>query len=420
MAKVLFTTLGSLGDLHPPMGVALEMQRRGHDVTLAVSEYYRNYVETAGLKFHPVRPNIEPHNKIILRSVLEPIQGARVLHEDYIFPSMPAYYEDLYPLVKNSDLFVSSILGYAAPLLAKTTGTPWVNTLLSPMALWSAYEPPVLPPIRGLRFLWHKTPRLNRFILNSIFKSFDSIAEPIHLLREQVGLPRINLYTEGQHSKPLTLCLWSQLFGSPQPDWPSCAKALGFVFYDPKQNLPLSEELEHFLQEGEPPLVFTLGSTMVEDALGHIELFIEAAKRSHHRAVITVGKTFLPKFRPLSHSKLLFVDYAPYEKLFPRASLIIHQGGVGTTAQALKSGIPMIITPSVMDQIDNAVRVRQMGAGSYLLDTELSVETLVHQIQTSLKAVSLQQHCRTLGAKITQENGVLRAAEALEGLLSSR
>lgn len=417
MAKILFTTIGSLGDLHPPMGLAKEMQRRGHTVTLAVSEYYRDYIESAGLQFKAVRPNIEPHNKLILRAVLEPIHGSRILHEDYIFPSMAQYYDDLYPLVKESDLFVSSILGYAAPLLAKTTGTPWVNALLSPMALWSAYEPPILPPIRWFRFLWGKTPKLNRFILNSIFRSFDSMGESMQLLREKVGLPRVNLYTEGQQSQPLLLCLWSSLFGARQPDWPSSALATGFVFYDPKAHLPLSQEIEHFLSQGEPPLVFTLGSTMVEDALAHIELFAEAAKKSHQRAIITVGKSHIQKFHPKNTSKILFIDYAPYEKLFPRASLIIHQGGVGTSAQALKSGRPMIVTPTVMDQIDNAFRIKQMGAGTFILHHQLNVERLVEEIKKLQKRTSTIENCKFIKSEIDRETGVERAADALEQLL---
>lgn len=396
------------------MGLAKEMQRRGHDVTMAVSEYYRGYVESAGLKFKAVRPNIEPHNKLILRAVLEPIHGSRILHEDYIFPNMAQYYEDLYPLVKESDLFVSSILGYAAPLLAKTTGTPWVNALLSPMALWSAYEPPVLPPIRWFRFLWNKTPKLNRFIINSIFRSFDSMGESMQLLRAKVGLPKVNLYTEGQTSSPLLLCLWSPLFGARQLDWPKSALATGFVFYDPKENDPLSAEIESFLATGPAPIVFTLGSTMVEDAMAHIELFIEVAKRGHQRAIITVGKTHLEKFRGKNNQKLLFVDYAPYEKLFPRASLIVHQGGVGTTAQALRSGRPMIVTPSVMDQIDNAVRVKRMGAGTFLLHHQLNAERLIEEISMLLKKTSVHEKCREIGNEISMENGVLRAAEALE------
>jgi rhamnosyltransferase subunit B len=417
MAKLLFTTIGSLGDLHPPMGLAAEMQKRGHQVTLAASEYYRSYIETAGLTFKAVRPNIEPHNKMILRAVLEPIHGSRVLHENYIFPSMPQYYEDLFPLVKNSDLFVSSILGYVAPLMSHTTGTPWVNALLSPMALWSAYEPPVLPPIRWFRYLWHKTPGLNRWLLDSIFKSFSSMAEPMQLLRERVGLPRLNLYREGQHSHPLLLCLWSPLFGAPQLDWPNSAQTSGFVFYDPKEKEPLSQALEAFLTEGSEPLVFTLGSTMVEDSLSLIELMIEAAKITRERAIITVGKTHLERFQPRSHKRLLFVDYAPYEKLFPRAKVLIHQGGVGTTGQALRSGKPMLVLPSVMDQIDNAERVKRMGAGHYIFPSQLSAERLAEKILKISQDEKLTTVARQLGNKIGQENGVVCAADALEKMI---
>ncbi len=417
MAKILFTTLGSLGDLHPPMGLAKEMQRRGHSVTLAVSEYYRDYIEGAGLSFKPVRPNIEPKNKDILRAVLEPIHGSRVLHESFIFPSMEDYYADLYPLVKDSDLFVSSILGYVAPLLAKTTGTPWVNALLSPMVLWSAYEPPVLPPIAWFRFLWGKTPKLNKFILDTIFKSFGMMSEPLQLLRDSVGLPRVNIYKEGQYSVPLLLCLWSPLFGSPQLDWPPSATATGFIFYDPKQEFKLSNELQNYLDNGSAPLIFTLGSTMVEDAVAQIELFIEVAQRSKERAIITVGKNHLEKYQKGNSEKLLFIDYAPYEKLFPGGKLIIHQGGVGTTGQALQSGRPMLITPSCMDQIDNAVRIKKMGAGTFLMSHKLSSETLLGEIKLLINSETQNKRSKLLGAQIQQENGIARAANEIEKLL---
>ena len=49
--------------------------------------------------------------------------------------------------------------------------------------------------------------------------------------------------------------------------------------------------------------------------------------------------------------------------MFPHAAAIVHQGGAGTTAEALRSGRPMLVLPFSHDQFDNAARVRRIGSG---------------------------------------------------------
>ena len=124
------------------------------------------------------------------------------------------------------------------------------------------------------------------------------------------------------------------------------------------RDLPL--EVERFLQQGPPPLVFTLGSAAVLDAGDFYRQDALAAGLLGQRAVLLVGTD--PRNVPLEVPENVCVaNYAPYSKIFPRASVIIHQGGVGTTAQALISGKPMLVMPYSHDQPDNARRVRRLG-----------------------------------------------------------
>ena len=135
----------------------------------------------------------------------------------------------------------------------------------------------------------------------------------------------------------------------------------GYVFYDQDEaQSGLPAELEAFLQAGEAPIVFTLGSSAVHDPRGFFEQSAEAARMLNRRAVFLIGQNPPPS---AMSSDSIAVPYAPFSELFPRAAVVVHQGGSGTTAQALRAGHPTLIMPCGFDQPDNAARVKRIGAG---------------------------------------------------------
>src|SRR5262249_24861349 len=137
----------------------------------------------------------------------------------------------------------------------------------------------------------------------------------------------------GRNSPRLVLALFSPEFASAQPDWPANTQVTGFPFYD-ERDANLDEDLTRLLNEGEPPLVFTLGSSAVWDAGRFYVESAAAAQRLGWPAVLLVGNNHgnqLPKPLP---AKIVVASYGPYAQIFPRASLIVHHGGIGTTAQA--------------------------------------------------------------------------------------
>ena len=103
-------------------------------------------------------------------------------------------------------------------------------------------------------------------------------AEPVERLRQEFGLSDLgHPIFEGQHSPTLVLALFSSLFGAPQPDWPPQTRVTGFAFYDePHAEVP--RELARFLDEGPPPIVFTLGTSAVWVARDFYRESIAAAK----------------------------------------------------------------------------------------------------------------------------------------------
>ena len=58
--RIVLTTFGTLGDVHPLIAVALEMRRRGHAPVLAVPEIFRAKIEPLGLTFAKVGPRSIP------------------------------------------------------------------------------------------------------------------------------------------------------------------------------------------------------------------------------------------------------------------------------------------------------------------------------------------------------------------------
>jgi rhamnosyltransferase subunit B len=214
--------------------------------------------------------------------------------------------------------------------------------------------------------------------------------------------------------------MFSPLLGEPQPDWPSATKTTGFVFYDGDAgHRDLPPPVEQFLQQGPPPLVFTLGSAAVLDAGDFYQQSALAAGLLGQRAVLLVGSD--PRNTPREvPQNVCIANYAPYSRLFPRASVIIHQGGVGTTAQALNSGKPMLVMPYSHDQPDNARRVRRLGVARVIRRSRYTAELAARKITLLLENTRMRQRAARIGEQLHREDGLKAACDALETLGKNR
>src|SRR5262245_15676155 len=95
--RIVLTTWGSLGDLHPYLALASELQRRGHRPIVASLAGYRENVEAAGVEFRPVRPDVspdDPHVREVVRKIMDARRGPEYLFNDVLGPAMRETYED--------------------------------------------------------------------------------------------------------------------------------------------------------------------------------------------------------------------------------------------------------------------------------------------------------------------------------------
>ena len=260
----------------------------------------------------------------------------------------------------------------------------------------SRYDPPVLPPAEIFSRLHAAGPAVWGPLIALGKFGARRWATPYAQFRADLGLAASrNPMFEGGASPHGTLALFSALLGKQQRDWPANTVQAGFVFYDGEDD-SLSPELEAFLRAGDPPIVFTLGTA----------------------AVLLVGTDAANRPTELPDGVAAF-DYAPFSQLLPRAAAVVHQGGVGTTAQAMRSGRPMLVMPYGVDQPDNAERVRRLGIARVVSRKAYSAERAARELEMLLGTASYSERAQSVGERLRAENGAVVACDVLEGLLTS-
>ncbi len=420
--RIVLTTFGSLGDLHPYIAVAVGLRARGHEVIIATTRHYRQRIEARGIGFHAVRPEGPDldDDRDTVRRIMDRRAGAEYLIRQILMPAVQESYEDLLAAAHGADLIVSHVLTYAARLVAEKKGIPWACGFLQPLGFFSAYDPPVLPQIPLLSKLRLLGPAFHRPLFRLAKRSCRSWAGPWHRLRAAIKLPPTseNPLFEGLYSPSLVLAMFSQHFAAKQPDWPPQTVVSGFPFSDEGDLSRMSPELVRFLDGGPPPIVFTLGSSAIADPGPFFEHSAAAAKLLSQRAVLIVGNNAGdgPASLPVG---VVACMRAPFAELFPRAAAIVHAGGIGTTGLAMRSGRPMLVMPCAHDQFDNAARVTRLGIARTISRRRYSPTRVAAELRRLLDDPEYSQRASVIAEKIRQEDGVRSACDALEELLGA-
>jgi UDP:flavonoid glycosyltransferase YjiC (YdhE family) len=176
-----------------------------------------------------------------------------------------------------------------------------------------------------------------------------------------------------------------------------------------------STGLARFLEDGQSPVLFTLGSSAVMQPESFYEESLKAAVQFGFRAILLVGLESSIGHASSLPSNIYATDYLPYSLVMPRCSAIVHQGGIGTTAQALRAGKPTIIVPWAYDQPDNAERARKLGVSRTLSRSSYSAERVGRALQTLLAGSrGYVQRASTIAGRISAEDGIAGACDVIE------
>jgi rhamnosyltransferase subunit B len=421
--RIVITTFGSFGDFNPYLGLALGLKARGHDPVVATAEFFRPFVEAEGVGFRPVRPDRNLYDTEAVRRS-NPGRTPAYLMKELLFPRLQESYEDLLEATRGADVLLTHPLTFAGPLVAEKVRIPWVSTVLAPISFFSAHDFPVLPLLPRLAVVLRRLgPGTGRALVGLAKRATRHWPEPVRRLRTEIGLsPGKHPIHEGQFSPELVLAMFSRVLAEPWPDWPPNTRITGHVFYDGSGRDGLSPNLERFLASGPAPVVFTLGTGVVGKRPAADSFYRESLKAVRIlklRSLFLVGKD--PKSRlpvPLA-KRVAAVDHAPFSKLFPRVAAVVHQGGIGTIGQVLRSGRPQLVVPFAGDQPDNALRVQRLGSAEVLYPRRYAARRAARCLGDLLGKPGYARRAGEIARRVRSENGVGDACDAIEELFAS-
>jgi len=423
--RILLVTVGSLGDLHPFIAVALALQARGLEAVIAGAEEHRAKVQNEGLAFIAIRPSAAQVSADSGRDLGELVadiaKSTTAIVDTGITPYIEETYADLVAAMTGADLVVASSFAIIARLAVAKLGLPSVSLLLSPICFLSTTDPPAilelpwLPAVhrllgpRGLRMVYALGRFQSRWVARSVGR-----------FRRRLGLPPVRDEIFGE---PLcadwVACAFSPLLAAVPTEAPKTVSVVGFSFYDSEAGGAddLSRPLAQFLAEGPAPLVFGLGSAVVHAAGDFYDKAAAIAQRLGVRAVLLVGPEAETSLQRLASSEIFVAGYVPYSQLFPHAAVIVHQGGIGTVGQAMRAGRPQLVCAYLGDQADNAERLVKLGIGRRLDLKRFTVERAVAAIKELLDA-KVSAKAATLADRVANENGAAVVAEGIARMLS--
>ena len=397
---------------------------------VATSAVYRRKVEAEGIGFAPVRPDVGEllNRPEFVKKLWHPRRGTEHLIRDYLIPHAHESFEDLRAVCEETDLLLTHAAAYGGPIVGEYLKIPWLSVALQPATFFSASDPMVIPAIPWVRHLYPLGPFVFRSLMRIADWRIRKWIEPIQKLRQEIGLPPAssNPVMRGTFSPFGSLALFSKHFAKPQSDWPPHTTQAGFVFYDQLgEGIPgagndrnqSKEALSDFLKSGPPPVLFTLGSSAVMQAGRFFTESMTAVQKMNIRAIMLVGnfeRTRLPSAMPPS---IFVTNYLPYSEIMPKTAAIVHQGGIGTTAQGLRAGRPTLVVPWAHDQPDNAERLRKLGVSRTLSRQRYRAKRVAQELNYLLSEKSYTERAQQLGAQIAHEDGLSCACNAIEAKL---
>jgi UDP:flavonoid glycosyltransferase YjiC (YdhE family) len=394
--------------------LALALSRRGHRVILVAAAVFETLARRVGLPFVGFGTAEDYYQTLRDPDLWHPYRSFVLVARRLMLPLMRQIYDLIADHQKSGDLVVAAsgfVLG--ARLAQEKLGVAVATVHLQPSLLRSVHHPPVFgfPDILG----WLPCSLRGLYLRTADWLVIDRLLAPqINAFRAELGLPPVRrVFHQWMHSPQLVVGFFPDWFAPPQPDWPPNVHLTGFPLYDESDALEIPAGLEEFLSSGAPPVVFTAGSAMTQDA-EFFRVSAEVCRRSGRRGILL---TQFPEQLPASlPNGVRHFNYVPFSQVLPRAAAFVHHGGIGTVAQALAAGVRQLIVPLAHDQPDNAVRVRRLGAGDMLLPKNYRIRIVLDRLHCLLESPAVEENCRRRAADLANNIALERTCDLIEQL----
>jgi mannosyltransferase OCH1-like enzyme/UDP:flavonoid glycosyltransferase YjiC (YdhE family) len=419
MNTIVIYTAGTLGDHLPFFALGQALKQRGQRVLLAVNRSMQSYAEKSGLETAPLT-NLEGGQE-------EAQQGAAAWNfwkpaversndsepSEAISEAFLHQCRDLALLCQQADLLVASTIRPQGYIAAQAVGLPWVSVSMNPSVFFQSPDP------QERRKFWATRREEHQTFLGVIQQVF-----------QQLGVSRpLPPFTMGWGWAPRLLLASSPHFIQPNLNQlqPQCQMLMtGFWYYqDPAwQDWQPDEALRRFCEPDDPqrrPLVLAYSSQPLEQPAQILALHARAAAILNRPLLVQRGwagfsEADLPP--EIDRSQVHFADFLPHDWLFARAACAIQHGGIGSIARALRQGCPLVVEPFGNDQLFNAVRVSELGAGVAMHPFRTTPEGLAQVLRQQVLTPECRQKAETLGEKLRLETGLETACQLLENDLA--
>ena len=410
---ILISCVGSAGDVHPFIAIGQALARRGHEVELITSTHFAARIEAAGLTCTPIGTEADFEQVVHHPDLWNPRTCFPVLWQAISQRLVEAHRLLISRAQPGRTVLVGSTLAMPVRLAQETHGLPTAMVHLSPVCIWSAQAPAVLP---GLGDLSGWPPALVRLIQSGVERLFiDRVVAPgFDRIRRDLGLPPVrHVLSQWINSPDRVVCAWPEWFAPKQTDWPAQAVTTGFARWSGTADQPLAPALLNFLNAGQAPIGFTPGSAMAQGRDFFARALAASAALNQRALLITPYADQLPHpLPPHAHA----VSYAPFDALLPRLAALVHHGGIGTTAQALAAGLPQAVLPFAHDQFDNATRLVKRGVG-LRLTARSSVRQWAQTLERLRNDASISAACQRHAALMAEDSDAAdRIAEWIESV----
>ncbi len=418
MTRILIVAFGSRGDVQPMIALGKGFRRAGYEVSLAAGINNKSWVEREGLDFEPFHIDIEASMQTDLgkewlgnssgnpMKELQNMKRMTLAHGNHVADS-------LMRMADQADIYMSSFLTIEPmTTLARIHHKPHVVALLSPIApsrSGAAGMQALLPDMVSIINYWWG------YAIESML--YGVLKPPSDALRQRLKLPPATRedFLQAVNQTP-TLFGVSPLVVPTPLDWGAHIRTTGYWFNTAPADYAPSPALQAFLDAGDPPVYIGFGSMSNRDPKGTTRLMIDALRSTGKRGIIHSGWAGL-------HAEdlppeVFLLDYAPHDWLFPRMAAVVHHGGAGTTAAALRAGVPSLIVSHMGDQPYWGRRVRALGVGAMPLPRHLlNADRLAAAIREMTTDRDMQARAAALGERIRAEDGIGNAVQGLKEML---
>lgn len=398
--KITLLTVGTRGDVQPLLGFGLGLEAAGHDVRLAAVPEFESQVKAAGLDYAPLAEGqvSAGRDEAESRRWLERGPGRLPAWMGFVKDARSVASERLANAIsacRGADVIVTNelalLLGWQA---AEHFGVPLVRGRLCP--------PPRMAQRPAARFVRQAAWLVMRRWLASA--------------RRDAGLPLLPRREPlGQlvDRRTLELRAYSPVVVPETVQAGPWTHVTGFWFFDSQFDPEPPQGLEEFLAAGPAPVCVGFGSMVDADPAGVTGLVVEALQKAGQRGVLICGEFgFGAGELP---ADMFAVEKVEHDWLFERCSAVVHHGGAGTTAAALRAGVPSVVVPHMMDQYAWGRAVHELGAGPRPIPRrKLSMEGLREAVKAASTNTGMRERAAEVGGRIREEHGIANAVEAFE------